>query len=119
VISVSGDAGFLFSSGELETAVRLKCSFVHMIWRDDHYDIVAFQERMKYGRSAGCDFGPVDTVKYAGAFGTKGFAIKSPDEFAPTLRKAMGFAGPILIDIPVDYSHNAGLGQQMHPDVSI
>jgi acetolactate synthase-1/2/3 large subunit len=106
VISVSGDGGFLFSGGELETAVRLNCHFVHMIWRDGHYDMVAFQERLKYGRTSGCDFGPIDTVKYAEAFGAKGFAIKSPDEFAPTLRKAMDMTGPVLIDIPVDYSHN-------------
>jgi acetolactate synthase I/II/III large subunit len=64
-------------------------------------------------------FGPVDTVKYAEAFGAKGFAIKSPDEFAPTLRKAMDMAGPVLIDIPVDYSHNLELGEQMHPDVIV
>jgi acetolactate synthase I/II/III large subunit len=119
VISVSGDGGFLFSGEELETAVRLKCNFVHMIWRDGHYDMVAFQERMKYGRTSGCDFGPVDTVKYAEAFGAKGFAIKSPDEFAPTLRKALDMAGPVLIDIPVDYSHNLELGEQMHPDVIV
>ena len=119
VISVSGDGGFLFSGAELETAVRLNCHFVHMVWRDGHYDMVAFQERMKYGRTSGCDFGPIDTVKYAEAFGAKGFAIKSPDEFAPTLRKAMDMAGPVLIDIPVDYSHNVELGKQMHPDVIV
>jgi acetolactate synthase I/II/III large subunit len=119
VISVSGDGGFLFSGQELETAVRLKCNFVHMIWRDGTYDMVAFQERMKYGRTSGCDFGPVDTVKYAEAFGAKGFAIKSPDKFAPTVRKAMGMAGPVLIDIPVDYSHNLELGEQMHSDVIV
>jgi acetolactate synthase-1/2/3 large subunit len=119
VISVSGDGGFLFSGGELETAVRLNCHFVHLIWRDGHYDMVAFQERLKYGRTSGCDFGPIDTVKYAEAFGAKGFAIKSPDEFAPTLRKAMDMTGPVLIDIPVDYSHNVELGKQMHPDVII
>jgi acetolactate synthase-1/2/3 large subunit len=119
VISVSGDGGFLFSGQELETAVRLKCNFVHMIWRDGHYDMVAFQERMKYGRTSGCDFGPIDTVKYAQAFGAKGFAVKSPDEFAPILRKAMDIAGPVLIDIPVDYSHNVELGKQMHPDVIV
>jgi acetolactate synthase-1/2/3 large subunit len=36
VMPVSGDGGFLFSGGELETAVRLNCPFVHMIWRDSH-----------------------------------------------------------------------------------
>jgi acetolactate synthase-1/2/3 large subunit len=117
VLSVSGDGGFLFSAQELETAVRLKCNFVHMIWTDGTYDMVAFQERMKYGRSAGVDFGPVDKVKYAEAFGATGFRIESPDDFVPTLRRAMEIPGPVLIDIPVDYSHNIALGQAMHDNV--
>ena len=29
------------------------------------------------------------------------------------LRKAMDLAGPVLIDVPVDYSHNKALGQQV------
>jgi acetolactate synthase-1/2/3 large subunit len=119
VLSVSGDGGFLYSAVELETAVRLGCNFVHMIWRDGRYDMVAFQEQMKYGRTSAVDFGPVDTVKFAEAFGATGFAIHTPDEFAPTLRKAMETPGPVLIDIPVDYRHNRELGRQLHPDVIV
>ena len=54
-VSVSGDGGFFFSSMELETAVRLKLNTVHIVWNDNaHYDMVKFQEEMKYdGRSAG------------------------------------------------------------------
>jgi acetolactate synthase-1/2/3 large subunit len=117
VLSVSGDGGFLFSAQELETAVRLKCNFVHMIWNDGTYNMVAFQEQMKYGHTAGVDFGPVDKVKYAEAFGATGFRIESPDQFVPTLRRAMEIPGPVLIDIPVDYSHNIALGQAMHDNV--
>ena len=60
VLSISGDGGFLFSAMELETAVRLQSHLVHMIWIDGTYDMVAVQERQKYGRSSGTDFGPVD-----------------------------------------------------------
>jgi len=117
VLSVSGDGGFLYSAVELETAVRLGCNFVHMIWRDGRYDMVAFQEQLKYGRTSGVDFGPIDALKFAEAFGATGFAIRTPDELAPTLRKAMEIPGPVLIDVPVDYRHNADLGRQLHPDV--
>lgn len=117
VLSVSGDGGFLFSAQELETAVRLKSNFVHMIWTDGTYNMVGFQEQLKYGRTAGVDFGPVDKVKYAEAFGATGFRINHADEFLPTLRRAMEIPGPVLIDIPVDYSHNTALGQGMHADV--
>lgn len=36
VISISGDGGFMFSSMERETAVRLKCNLVHLVWMDGH-----------------------------------------------------------------------------------
>jgi acetolactate synthase-1/2/3 large subunit len=117
VLSVSGDGGFLFSAMELETAVRLKCNFVHMVWTDGTYDMVAFQQRMKYGRTSGVEFGPVDIVKYAEAFGATGFRIGGADEIGPTLKRAMATDGPVLIDIPVDYSHNIELGGAMHADV--
>jgi acetolactate synthase-1/2/3 large subunit len=119
VLSVSGDGGFLYSAVELETAVRLGCNFVHMIWRDGRYDMVAFQEQIKYGRTSGVDFGPVDTVRFAQAFGATGFAIETPDQIAATLRHAMEIPGPVLIDMPVDYSHNVALGSQLHPDVLV
>jgi acetolactate synthase-1/2/3 large subunit len=117
VLSVSGDGGFLFSAQELETAVRLKCNFVHMIWTDGTYNMVGFQERMKYGRTAGVDFGPVDKIKYAEAFGATGFRVEHADQFVPILRRAMNTPGPVLIDIPVDYTHNLGLGEAMHDNV--
>jgi acetolactate synthase I/II/III large subunit len=34
VLSISGDGGFLYSAGELETVVRLKCNLVHLVWID-------------------------------------------------------------------------------------
>ncbi len=117
VLSASGDGGFLFSAQELETAVRLKCNLVHMIWRDGTYNMVAFQEQMKYGRTAGIEFGPVDKVAYAQAFGATGLRVNSADEFVPLLRKAMATPGPVIIEIPVDYSHNIELGQAMHENV--
>jgi acetolactate synthase I/II/III large subunit len=89
VISVSGDGGFLFSAPELETAVRLKCNLVHIVWIDGSYDMVRFQEVAKYGRSSGVYFGPVDLVKFAEAFGARGMYIHSPNEIAPALQTAL------------------------------
>jgi acetolactate synthase-1/2/3 large subunit len=119
VISISGDGGFHFSSAELETAVRLKCNFVQIIWRDGYYDMVRFQEELKYGRSSGVEFGPIDTVRFAESMGARGFAVERAEDFAPTLRKAMDMSGPVLIDVPVDYSHNKSLGQQVLPHALI
>ncbi|HEN6522332.1 TPA: acetolactate synthase AlsS [Streptococcus agalactiae] len=118
VISVSGDGGFLFSAQELETAVRLHLPIVHIIWNDGKYNMVEFQEEMKYGRSSGVDFEPVDFVKYAESFGAKGYRVDSKDSFEETLKQALIDAenGPVLIDVPIDYKDNVTLGETILPD---
>jgi len=113
VLSISGDGGFLFSAMELETAVRLQSHLVHMIWIDGSYDMVAVQEARKYGRTSGVQFGPVDPVKYADAFGAKGFMIQSPDQIAPVLKKAFDTPGPVLVGVHVDYRDNHELFEQV------
>jgi len=113
-LSISGDGGFLFSAMELETAVRLKLNLVHMVWIDGVYNMVAVQEESKYKRTAGVDFGPVDIVKYAEAFGAKGLMIDAPDQIASTLRTAFETPGPVLVGIRVDYSDNHKLFEQVH-----
>jgi acetolactate synthase-1/2/3 large subunit len=115
VLSISGDGGFLFSAAELETAVRLKCDLVHLVWIDGAYDMVKFQEVAKYGRASGVEFGPVDVVRFAEAFGARGFMIRSPDEVGPTLTKALEMPGPVLIGVPVDYQDNVKLMDVVYP----
>jgi acetolactate synthase-1/2/3 large subunit len=113
-LSISGDGGFLFSAMELETAVRLKLNLVHMVWIDGTYDMVAVQERAKYKRTSGVDFGPVDVVKYAEAFGANGLWIDSPDQIGPQLRRAFELPGPVLIGLQVDYRDNHLLFEKVH-----
>ena len=114
VLSISGDGGFLFSAAELETAVRLNSHLVHMIWVDGHYDMVATQERIKYGRTSAVGLGRVDYMKYAQAFGATGLQIRAADEIAPTLKKAFDTPGPVLVEVHVDYRDNAKLFEQVH-----
>ncbi|MEV5361107.1 thiamine pyrophosphate-dependent enzyme, partial [Micrococcus luteus] len=114
VVSISGDGGFLFSAQELETATRLGLSFVHIVMRDNTYDMVGFQELLKYGRRSGVDLGDYDIVSYAAAFGANGYRVTSLEDFATTLARALAEDGPTLIDVPVDYSHNTELAAHLH-----
>jgi acetolactate synthase I/II/III large subunit len=116
VVSVSGDGGFLFSAQELETATRLGLTFTHIIFRDNSYDMVGFQEVLKYGRTSGVQLGDYEIVSYAAAFGARGYRVKTLDEFGATLRQALAEAGPSLIDVPVDYSRNTELAAHLHED---
>lgn len=114
VLSISGDGGFMQSSMELETAVRLKANIVHVIWVDNAYNMVAMQEVSKYQRKSGVEFGPIDFKAYAEACGAVGFAVQTVEELRPTLCKAMEIQGPVVVAIPVDYADNYKLMAQMN-----
>ncbi|HEX3984020.1 MAG TPA: acetolactate synthase AlsS [Acidisoma sp.] len=116
ILTVSGDGGFLYSAMELETAVRLQSNIVHLIWIDGSYDMVATQEKLKYGRASGTDFGPIDCVKYAEAFGAVGFMIDGPDDIAPVMRRAFDTPGPVIVGVKVDYRDNHMLFEMVHMD---
>lgn len=114
VVSVSGDGGFMQSSMELETAVRLKSNLLHIIWVDNGYNMVEIQEQKKYHRSSGVSFGPIDFKMFAESFGAKGFAVESADELTLKLHQAMDTQGPAIIAIPVDYSDNYRLMEELN-----
>ena len=90
-----------------------------MVWIDGTYDMVAVQERAKYGRPSGVDFGPVDVVKYAEAFGATGLMISAPEQIAPQLHRAFETPGPVLIGINVDYRDNHKLFEKVHKHILI
>lgn len=118
VLSVSGDGGFLFSGAELETAVRLGLKFTHIIFNDGTYDMVAFQQMNKYGRTSGIQLGHYDVVKYAESFGANGHRVTKIEDLEDTIKQAMAEDGPSLIDVPVDYSDNlAKLGGDLLADI--
>ncbi len=114
ILSISGDGGFLFSAMELETAVRLKSNIVHMVWIDGAYDMVGVQEKLKYGRTSGTDFGPIDYIRYAEAFGATGLMIEKPDDIVPVMKKAFDTAGPVIIGVHVDYRDNLSLFEMVN-----
>ena len=119
VISISGDGGFLFSSMELETAVRPTAHVVPMIWIDGTYDMVAYQEILEIWSSLGMRFGPVDPVKYPSA-PVRPDDDLTADEIGSILAKAMATSGPVISSgWHVDYTDNRrlfGAGRhQQHP----
>lgn len=117
IVSLSGDGGFLFSATELETAVREKINFVHFIWTDGEYNMVAEQEVMKYHRKSGISLGKIDIINFAQAFGAIGFSVNSSEDLLTTMENAFASKGPVLVNIPIDYQENAPLFEQAISDV--
>jgi len=117
IVSVSGDGGFLFSAQELETATRQGLTFTHVIMRDNTYNMVAFQEELKYGRTSGVQLGDYDIVHYAAAFGATGIRVSSLAEFEDAFTRSLAEPGVTIIDVAVDYSRNTELFAELHHGV--
>lgn len=116
VVSVSGDGGFLYSAHELGTAARLELHLVHAIMRDNSYDIVKFQQENKFGRPSAVELDDYDAVKYAEAFGAKGYRVHT-GRFSTAFSKAMEDDGVSIVDVSEDYTDSVFLVQ--HLDFSV
>lgn len=117
VVAVAGDGGFMMNLQELETAVRLGCSFVVVIFNDSSYGSIDWKARIKFKKSFGVRFDNPDFVKLAESFGAKGVRVERTDEFAPMLKKALGDGGIWIFDVRVDYSENMKLTRKLSKDV--
>jgi acetolactate synthase-1/2/3 large subunit len=109
IVAVTGDAGFLMNSQEIETALRINTPIVILIWNDSAYGLIEWKQMSQFGRKSNIDFKNPDFVKYAEAFGAKGYRIEKGEDLLPTLKKALADNTVSIIDCPVDYSENLKL----------
>jgi acetolactate synthase-1/2/3 large subunit len=109
VIAVTGDAGFMMNSQEIETAIRMKTPIVILIWNDSEYGLITWHQLRHFGRPAYIDFKNPDFVKYAESFGAKGYRIQKTEDLIPTMKQAFADNTVAIIDCPVDYRENMKL----------
>jgi len=106
VVAVTGDAGFMMNSQEIETALRCQAPIVILIWNDSQYGLIEWKQQRRFGRSAYIDFKNPNFVDYAKSFGAEGIRIESADQLLTALQKALKNNTVTIIDCPVDYSQN-------------
>ena len=109
VVAVTGDAGFMMNSQEIETAIRMKTAFVVLIWNDSEYGLITWHQLRHFGRPSHIEFKNPDFVKYAESFGAKGYRVERAEDLLPTLEKAFADDTVVIIDCPVDYAENMKL----------
>ncbi|MFJ4925950.1 acetolactate synthase AlsS [Streptomyces sp. NPDC088736] len=122
VVSITGEAGFLSSAAEIETATRLGLHATHVVMRDNARDMAARGEHRGYGGASGVRSQACDIALYARAFGARGIRTGTMDAFETELRASLdpaGLRGPgiTVIDVPVDHAHNAALVADLHDGV--
>ena len=113
VVTVNGDGGFLMNSQELETARRLKTPIVNVIWENAQYGSIVWKQDKKFGTHFGTDFTNPDFVKLAEGFGLAAWRCDSADDFGERLRHALGLDVPSLIVLPIDYSLDVAISEEL------
>jgi acetolactate synthase-1/2/3 large subunit len=109
IIAIAGDAGFLMNVQDLETAVRLGCNLVIIIFNDSAYGLIEWKSTGKFGTSAGTSFTNPDFTRLAISFGARGVRVERADELDSILQNAFAEGGVWVVDVPVDYSENLKL----------
>jgi len=113
VVTVTGDAGFLMNSQEIETALRIGAPIVILVWNDSEYGLIKWHQLLRFGRPSHISFNNPDFVQYAESFGAKGYRVEAADELVPILNKAIADNTVVVIDCPVDYSENMKLTEKL------
>jgi acetolactate synthase-1/2/3 large subunit len=113
VVTVSGDGGFLMNVQELETAVRLRTAVVNVIWENRQYGSIVWKQDKKFGRHFGTDFTNPDFVRLADAFGMPAWRCEGVDDLGRHLRHALSLDVPSLIAVPIDYSIDVSISEEL------
>lgn len=113
VLTITGDAGFMMNSQEIETALRYHIPIVIMIWNDAQYGLIKWHQDRRFGRHGNISFNNPDFVMYAESFGAKGYRVESADQLLPTIQQAFADNTVVIIDVPVDYSENMKLTEKL------
>ena len=118
IVAVTGDAGFMMNSQEIETALRIGTPLVILIWNDAEYGLITWHQLRRFGRPSHIDFKNPDFVKYAESFGAKGYRVAQATDLVPILKQAFAKDTVAIVDCPVDYSENMKLTERLKTVVS-
>ena len=113
VLTITGDAGFMMNSQELEVAMRHNIPIIVMIWRDDEYGLIRWHQQKEFGRPSHIGFSNPDFVKYAESFGARGFRVEDASDLQTVIKEARDCGTVAVIDCPVDYSVNMQFTEKM------
>ncbi|HUG57520.1 MAG TPA: thiamine pyrophosphate-binding protein [Candidimonas sp.] len=100
VVSVMGDGSFGFTCGELETIGRRNIPLKMIVFSNSVFGWIKASQKAGYSeRYFSVDFNRTNHAKVAEAFGIKAFRVEDPAKLDETIKAALAFDGPVLIDI--------------------
>lgn len=113
VLGIAGDAGFMMNVQEMETAKRLGCNLVMMVWEDCEYGLIAWKQEAQFGKHTDLTFTNPNWTALASAFGWHAHEVTDAVDLHDELEAAFNEEGPSLVVIPIDYSENMLLTRRL------
>ena len=107
-VAVMGDGSFAFTSGEMETVVRLGLSIAFVVVSNSSFGWIKAGQKTGYGgRYHAVDFSRSDHARIAEAYGLRAWSVSEPAALAPALAAAIAHDGPSLVDVVCQPLHEA------------
>jgi thiamine pyrophosphate-dependent acetolactate synthase large subunit-like protein len=101
-VSLQGDGGFLYTSGEINTAVRWRIPLVSIVLNNSCHGAEKAQQQRHFGaRYIGVDLVNPRFDKLAEVYGARGMYVQRPEEIGDAVKDALAANGPVVIEIPV------------------
>jgi acetolactate synthase-1/2/3 large subunit len=108
VVVFTGDAGFWYHIGEVETAVRWKLNSITVVNNNDGGN----QSKRGFDRAYGGEqteqarelwtYSKMNFARLAEDMGAIGIRVEAPSEIAPALARALAADRPVIIDVVTD-----------------
>jgi acetolactate synthase-1/2/3 large subunit len=104
VVVVTGDGGFGYHVGELETAVRLRLPVTTIVLNNSSLALEWHLQEMIYGQGIAevDDYAPTDHAAIARAFGASGIRAETPAQLRDAVTASLQSSGPVVIDAIID-----------------
>ncbi len=104
VICVTGDGGFGYHIGDIETALRLRLPVIVIVLNNQTLAFERHVQDLLYGKVVNevNDFLDVDYGLVARSFGAQGFRVTNIAEFGRALAVGLERRGPTIIDAVID-----------------
>ncbi len=103
IVCIIGDGGFTMLMGEVATLVKYKLPVKIIIIKNNVLGMIKWEQIVLEGNPQyGVELQPIDFAAFARACGAAGYTIERQEDAAKTLREALEFDGPAVIEAVVD-----------------
>jgi pyruvate dehydrogenase (quinone) len=103
VVCIVGDGGFTMLMGEVATLVKYKLPVKVIVIKNNVLGMIKWEQMVLEGNPQyGVELQPIDFAAYARACGAAGFTVERPEECEGTLREALEYDGPAVVEAVVD-----------------